>query len=640
MLENKLGESIVYDEINASVIRDDPRNESELNLLEFLNDPKNYFLAINFIPRTPEGRVNYASFGPKYMDQGVKKYINDDEVDPHLMYDMAQVATAIEEVGFDPCDGTTVATQNNHSLIVFGTDNGFRLKQAIESIDPLNLYVFVSSWDELISSFWSIDWVDLWNKYCNDPMRKIIVYQSTSSVEIKSVLQGHGYLTLDHALILRGLAALPQTNELSDAIQDDQLARAALYTGFVMDEYNMIWNSWKSLRISPRVFINPKSYDLKPCSGLRAVVTASGPSLDSQLEFLKSVADDHIIIACASSYGTLATYGIEPDILCLLERGDFMIDQYKQASQIMTHKQSRLLASTTTPAEIFQYFKNPMIYFRSQLTPTGLFADGKHSILPYEGPQTVNTGVALACCLGFDSVLLVGADLGTADLSNVRSKNAVGETPRDFPISIKGNLVETVFTNDMLVDGKRAIEECIKFHSESQSLYNISNGVYIDGFEPIQAQSYVELLAKEKKKVISKHVFYDWWDSAPFYSYEKFNARLRAMKPRRIVFNYIEKLSMILSSDEPWIPTKFNKIEEYFNLTTIPLRDQFAVRVIRGQVIRFCISVYRQVLVMKKANDSKMLNEFLKKAELILQNRLQSMQCELLELIDQLESPS
>ena len=112
------------------------------------------------------------------MDQGVKKYINDDEVDPHLMYDMAQVATAIEEVGFDPCDGTTVATQNNHSLIVFGTDNGFRLKQAIESIDPLNLYVFVSSWDELISSFWSIDWVDLWNKYCNDPMRKIIQTKS------------------------------------------------------------------------------------------------------------------------------------------------------------------------------------------------------------------------------------------------------------------------------------------------------------------------------------------------------------------------------------------------------------------------------------------------------------------------------
>lgn len=631
------GSKISYDKQSALLIREESSSNKALDIVEFLNNKNNYYIAYNFIPRTPEGRESYSTFEDKYMKGGVEKYINDDEADPHLMVDLSEFAKAIEATGFDPDDGVTMASQDIHSLIAFGTDNGNDLKKVIDICKPVNLYIFVSSWDELVSSFWSIDWVELWNEFCNDETKRICIHQTIDAIEVKSILQGGGYLTLDHSLILRGKCVSDVTREMSYAIQDGQLARVALYTGFLMDEYNMIWNTWKSLKQLPRMFANPKTYNIKPGLGLRAVVTASGPSLDSNLENLKILSEDHIIIACASSYGTLAKHGIEPNILCLLERGDFMIEQYQQASLIVPEKSARLFASTTTPSEIFSSFHNPMIYFRSQLTPTGLFADGLHQVLPYEGPQTINTGVSLACCLGFDSILLVGADLGTADISSVRSKNAVGVSPRDFPLSVKGNYIDTVFTNDLLIDGQRALEDLIQFHSTEQDLFNMSNGVFVRGFQPIHPEEYFSFLNGKPKYQEAKKRFNDWWDSSDHYSYSKFVARLRALKPRRIIFTYIQRLIEIIKSDEAWVPQKFDRIEHFLDLSSIPLNEQFAVRTLRGQVVRYCVAIYRQYLVMRKS-DPVLLEQFLENAEEIFLNRLAMIQVELFELIDQLDN--
>lgn len=642
-LSQKLSKSVEYQHEEALRIKDSSDNPESFDLIEWLNNKQNYILSYEFLPRSLPGRQTYMEFKDKYMHQGVSKYINDDECDPHLMVALANLSCAIEDAGFDPFDAITVSTTNINTLVVFGTGNGKILKQVLEWCKPNNLFIFVSSWNELVSSFWEIDWVDLWNYYCNSEEKKILVNQSDSSSDIKAYLQGFGFLTLDHALILRANSSYEQTIEMSYDVLDSQLARAALYTGFVMDEYNMIWNTWRSLTKSPRIYENPANLigrSWKPAKTLRAVVTASGPSLDQSIDSLKRLKKDHVIIACASSYGTLIANDIIPDFLCLLERGDFMISQYRQVAREVGSR-TRLLASTTTPSKLYELFRNPMIYFRSQLTPTGLFADSTQCVLPYEGPQTINTGVSFACSVGFDSILLVGADLGAADLDVVRSRNAVGHSPRTFDIKVPGNLRDYVYTNEMLIDGKMALQDCVRHHADGINLYNMSDGVRIEGFKPITSDEYFSgVVAGYVQPNMDKESLFAWWDNSRLYSYARFVARFKALKPRRIVNKYINSLIAILNGDGDWISCKSSRLENALNLSSIPLREQFAVRAVRGQVIRYCIALYRQMIVLRKNQDDPNVAVFVRRAEEILVESLESIRRELFELIDTLENLS
>ena len=69
---------------------------------------------------------------------------------------------------------------------------------------------------------------------------------------------------------------------------------------------------------------------------------------------------------------------------------------------------------------LHELFNETMIYLKPALTPLSLFSTSDDEILQYEGPQTVNTGVALCSVLGAQNVVLVGVDLGSANLEKVQ----------------------------------------------------------------------------------------------------------------------------------------------------------------------------------------------------------------------------
>ena len=65
------------------------------------------------------------------------------------------------------------------------------------------------------------------------------------------------------------------------------------YLGFTLDEYNMIYDTWKTLSRSPAVYRKPSS-----SIGGKFIICGSGPSLDHALPFIKELSKDHIIVAC------------------------------------------------------------------------------------------------------------------------------------------------------------------------------------------------------------------------------------------------------------------------------------------------------------------------------------------------------
>ena len=87
------------------------------------------------------------------------------------------------------------------------------------------------------------------------------------------------------------------------------------FFGGEVDEINQVIQSvYNHKLVSKRLLLKPDSFHAP------VVLVASGPSLDSQLEWLRDNQNSLTIFAAGSALGSLMRNGIEPDACCFLER--------------------------------------------------------------------------------------------------------------------------------------------------------------------------------------------------------------------------------------------------------------------------------------------------------------------------------
>ena len=125
----------------------------------------------------------------------------------------------------------------------------------------------------------------------------------------------------------------------------------------------------------------------------------------------------------------------------------------------------KLVASVTCTFELQDIFDETCAFYRPVLTPLSIFCDDPSQILHFEGPQSINAGISLACSFLPEEVVFVGIDLGIKSLECVRSADAAGVSPRDFNLKAPANFGDSVYTEKYLLDGKRVVEACIKTYS-------------------------------------------------------------------------------------------------------------------------------------------------------------------------------
>ena len=66
-----------------------------------------------------------------------------------------------------------------------------------------------------------------------------------------------------------------------------------------------------------------------PLSG-NVLVCASGPSLELQIETIKELSKNHLVVCAASSSGVLLKHGIRVDYIALVEREEAVADDYSE----------------------------------------------------------------------------------------------------------------------------------------------------------------------------------------------------------------------------------------------------------------------------------------------------------------------
>lgn len=249
----------------------------------------------------------------------------------------------------------------------------------------------------------------------------------------------------------------------------------------------------------------------------RILIIAAGPSLDDYIEWIEKNQDRFIILSVDVILKKLEKHRIVPDIV-------FSIDP------------SHLCASYLSTEDI-NYLKNSAVIFLSQQHPDVISVVQKSNIyfsqsiplisrIGYLGSVS-NVGTfcyMMAVHLGAKEIYTIGNDAAfnqktgnryAQDSSYTQSEKIDIEVENSNMVSlhdvivVKGNLQETIKTNRSLLTFKDSFESIT--HSLKQfyeyKVYNLSNGVYIEDFEPLKKEEMdqrVSVFEEKNHKIIDE----------------------------------------------------------------------------------------------------------------------------------------
>ena len=551
--------------------------------------------------------------------------------DPHLTRFQFDVLRVLDEFGFDASNQTTTAASlNPFFLIALSCGDGIALEHLIRTYKPSRIDVALSDWHDIASSFWNVDWIELQNFILSYGGKLVIGYYEDSR-NLLSTLSGENFLGLDHSILFYPPAFREKHLDFISTLSCHEFGQIIKYLGFTLDEYNMIANAWQSMTSSPRIFSQSNEK-----VGGRFIVVGSGPSLDNDLDAIRELSSYFTIIASASSFRTLRSADIRVDILVLLERSTDkhpIEPVYKEVVDEFGITNTFLFASSTSPSKLYKYFEDVMVFHRPALTPYSMFATNSKEILWNESPQSTNPSLSFCCSLKADTVILAGCDFGTASLDKDRSSNAAAYTDRNYTKTLKGNLRDTVHSEQLFVDGIAAMERCITATPET-TFYNISDGAFIEGAIPIKSQDFLHNIL-EPDSISQNQEWKVWWTRQPHTQKTDILSKWESRRPRSNILNLCDELRSLYCSGYQWKTVIQPRVWSLMDLE-VSKSEQFPRRIVRSTILKAHVLINR-LLDIHEPNyspDSKFLQSLLQ----YLVSLVDVMEAEMLCLCDYLDS--
>lgn len=601
-------------------------SKDELN--EWLKSSRKVLTLPQIIPRNDELDKVYEECGKKFLDSSMADLI-DLHRDIHLEEYAHRLRRIVKNVGYDPSDTVSaVGTKTVTTLISFGTGDGSVLSSILQLAQPYNLIVAVTSWSQFVSSFHKIDWKTVYEHFSSQ-QRSIKILRISNKEEALYTAANTCLLGLDHAYVYKARDVDELLDESHQILFSADSANIFAYLGYTVDEYNMIYNTVGNLKLGSKVF---RRYEPIMPNDFPAVVVGSGPSLDASIETLQQLQASHVIIAGGSNYRTLVKNNIRVDFLTLVERDYGVYTDFKLIEDYCASQNTVLVMSTTCVPDLQKIFARTVVFFRPALTPLALFSDSPMEILPFEGPESLNTALSFATQMGFRQIALFGADLGSQSKTTTRSIDALGETKRMFDLEVEGNFDKKVYTNKIMLDVRQMIERSIVLGLASGLKYtNFSNGARISGAESDDVLSYMNRSCDRKTSDVLGFID-QWYSNLNDYDDAKVAASWVARNPRQETYNLSRQLSDVFSSNLPWFPSVLSKLDDLLSLSC-PLPSQIPRRIMRSTLFKLSLAISQQLQIMLKDAQSP-VGEFGALARAMMVEVVTRLEKEIYELCD------
>lgn len=565
-------------------------------------------------------------------DESIEPIINR-QIDLTLWRYLYKLREITIESDFDPDTTMTNMGAGGIAIIALGTGSGELLKKQIETFQPYKLFVITNDWNDFASSFWVIDWKQIYIDF-NNSGREISVSCIKDSRELLAQCQSGGTLWLDHAYIYTSRATDEKLKKWSNILHSHETANLIHYLGYTVDEYNMMVQSSLTLKREPKLFVKP----IKPIGG-NFIVCGSGPSLDRSIETLRKLQKSHTIVCGGSSYKALLDNDIRVDYLTLMERDyDTGNDDYAGYNKSSNKKiTTRLVMADVCWHEMLNSFEEACVFFRSALTPLSIFSTDPNEVLGFEGPEAVNAACAFCTSLGAERIVFFGVDLGSYDEKRARSEKVLGNSERKFDIKRSGNLIENIYTCTSMLNVKQVIEALIHDTNKNQGkeieYINCSNGINIEGTNSMKPENYLKF--EEQKATINKNLE-EWWQNLQIYDEDRFNRQWEARNPREQTYKLTRRLEKLFSGNSVFYPTVLREVEEMMDLGC-NIGEQFPRRVMRGTILKAVLALSQELQIMR-GNKHKNIDTFGGQGRGELKNLALTLEKEIYMLLDYIEN--
>ena len=243
----------------------------------------------------------------------------------------------------------------------------------------------------------------------------------------------------------------------------------------------------------------------KPLEGKRALLVGAGPSLDKQIEWIKSNKEKFIIVLVDNMVKKFESYGIIPDIVVSIDPGSVVATFYETKDPKFLENSSLVFLSQQHK-DVIKQISGLNFYF-SQPYPIS-----EELKLSFSVPNVGTYGFAVSLLLGCKELYLVGSDSALAEDGTIYASHADNDTkghegqeniskenisPSDL-IEVKGNLGGTVKSTRKIIGYKHDYEGFIHSHNKADyKAYNLSTGAYIEGLIPKRIEDIQVIVLKK-----------------------------------------------------------------------------------------------------------------------------------------------
>lgn len=250
-------------------------------------------------------------------------------------------------------------------------------------------------------------------------------------------------------------------------------------------------------------------------------IVGNGPSLDSDIEKIKEVRDEVIVISCGTTLKALWANGIQPDFHAEVEQHKNFYNIVNSLNDPDYLKGITLLGGAWIYPEASKLFKNVLTLFKEGEGATQALLrycqDLEVEKVINSFPTVANFAVSFCCQIGFRNIYLFGIDLGFIDIEAHHSKSSIFYNNRSggalyspkeqgwhaFPV--KGNFQRIVLSKFDFHMSAKILEKTIKRFPEVD-FYNCSNGIKIEGTYPLHSDMLLINSSSNEKNIIIKAI--------------------------------------------------------------------------------------------------------------------------------------
>lgn len=395
------------------------------------------------------------------------------------------------------------------SVMVFGIGLGYHLPGIIDACRAGYVNFFEPNEDYFFASLFVADWDYILNKvdengsylYLGIGLTEAEIYQ-----EFYSRTRAISVASICHAWFYQHYPSINVNKWISEFKRNYHQFFAGF--GFFDDALIGVAHTLGNVDNSIAYLSNVES-NVDTISQMPAVIVANGPSLDAEIDFLKSIRHKVIIFSCNSASTALVKNGLIPDFHVALERTEETYDFLKEHLPAAARENINLLIPNVMHPKVAGLFKWTGAALKpgeagTQLIQLAQYRKDKGIIgsLSYCNPLVGNTALSFACHLGFKEIYLFGVDNGYIDENHHHSRSSFyyddkgDEKVKPFKIGkeirIPGNFVSTVLTDEFMNVGNVQMERILQsFKNQGVVVFNCSNGAKIEHTYPLPSESII-----------------------------------------------------------------------------------------------------------------------------------------------------